>query len=89
MSKEQAELDKARELVSEVVPQEKEPVPNNVSDDTGDLDPRFALWRSFCAEHGVPVETLPGDLAEPLKEKWEGMKEEEIHAPEEGRSLQP
>ena len=86
MSKEQAELDKARELVSEAVPQEKEPVPNDVSDDTGDFDPRFALWRSFCAEHGVPVETLPGDLAEPLKERWEGFKDEEIHAPEEGRT---
>ncbi len=86
MSKQQAELDKARELVSEVVDQEKEPVPNTVSDDTGGLDPRFALWRSFCAEHGVSVETLPGDLAEPLKEQWEGFKEKEIHSPEEGRT---
>jgi len=86
MSKEQAELDKARELVAEVVGQEKEPVPNAVSDGSGELDPRFALWRSFCAEHGVPVETLPGDLAEPLKAAWEGFKEKEIHAPEEGRT---
>jgi hypothetical protein len=82
----EAEKEKARELVSEAVPQEKEPVPNAVSDGSGELDPRFALWRSFCAEHGVPVETLPGDLAEPLKEAWEGVKEEEIHAPEEGRT---
>ena len=86
MSKERAELEKARELVSEVVPQDKEPVPNAVTDDTGDLDPRFALWRSFCAEHGVPVETLPGDLAEPLKEAWDGFKDKEIHAPEGGRT---
>lgn len=86
MSKEQAELDKARELVAEVVLQDKEPVPNAVSDGSGTLDPRFALWRSFCAEHGVPVETLPGDLADPLKEAWAGFKEKEIHAPEEGRT---
>ena len=86
MSKEQAELDKARGLVAEVVGQEEEPVPNSISDGSGDLDPRFALWRSFCAAHGVPVETLLGDLAEPLKERWEGFKDEEIHAPEEGRT---
>ena len=86
MSKEQAELDNARGLVSEVIDRGKEPVPNSVSDDTGGLDPRFALWRSFCAEHGVPVETLPGDLAEPLKGRWEEFKEKEIHAPEEGRT---
>ena len=88
MSKERAEAEKekARELVSEVVPQDKEPVPNALPDNTGDLDPRFALWRSFCAEHGVPVETLPGDLADPLKERWEEFKDKEIHAPEEGRT---
>ena len=86
MSKEQAELNKARELVSEVVPQDKEPVANAVSEDTGGLDPRFTLWRSFCAEHGVPVETLPGDLAEPLRARWEELKDEEIHSPEEGRT---
>src|SRR5215207_8046118 len=78
MSKEQAELDKARELVAEVVGQEEEPVPNTISDGSGPLDPRYALWRSFCAEHGVPFETLPGDLADPLREKWEGLKDEEI-----------
>ena len=85
VSKERAELEKARELVSEVVPQDKEPVANAVTDDTGGLDPRFVLWRSFCAEHGVPVETLPGDLAAPLRERWEKLKDAEIHGPEEGR----
>ena len=86
MSKEQVELDKARELVAEVVPQEKEPVPNTVSEGSGALDPRFTLWRSFCAEHGVSVDTMPGDLTDPLKAAWEGFKEKEIHAPEEGRT---
>ncbi len=86
MNKEQAELDKARELVSEAVAHDKETVPNTVSDDTGDLDPRFALWRAFCTGHGVPVETLPGDLNEQLRGEWEGFKEEEIHKTEEGRT---
>jgi hypothetical protein len=85
VSKEQSELEKARALVSEVVPQDKEPVANSIPNDTGDLDQRFALWRSFCAEHGVPVETLPGDLAEPLRERWEDLKDAQIHGPEEGR----
>lgn len=86
MTEEQAGLDKTRELINEVVPQEKEPVENAVDDDTGEIDPRFTLWRTFCAEHGVPVETLPGDLAEPLRERWEGLKDKEIHSPEEGRT---
>ena len=86
MSKEQVELDKARELVSEVAPTDKEPVANTVDDDTGEIDPRFTLWRSFCAEHGVPVETMPGDLPEPLRKHWEGLKDKEIHGPEEGRA---
>ena len=86
MSKEQVELDKAQELVSEVVDQEKEKEPNIISDDTSSFDPRFALWRSFCAEHEVPVETLPSYLAEPLKEQWEEFKEKEIHRPEESKT---
>ena len=86
MGKEQIELDKARELVAEVAGHEHEPVPNTVSDGDGALDPRFALWRSFCAEHGLSVETMPGDLAESLKGVWEGFKEKVIHAPEEGRT---
>ena len=46
----------------------------------------LALWRSFCAEHGVPVETMPGDLDEPLRGQWDGFKEEELHSAVEGRS---
>jgi hypothetical protein len=85
MSKEQTELDKARELVSEVAGHQHEPVPDTVSDGDGALDSRFTLWRSFGAEHGLSVENVPGVLAESLKGVWEGFKEKEIHAPEEGR----
>ena len=66
MSKVEAELGRARAPVSEVTAADGEPVPNTIpDDDTGALDPRFALWRSFCAEHGVPVEK-PGLLLLPI-----------------------
>ncbi len=59
------------------------PVPNVISADTGPLDERFIIWRAFCAEHQVAVETLPGDLAEALKTEWESMKVEQLHTPAE------
>lgn len=50
-------------------------ISNVVSDKTGQYDARFMLWRMFCAEHDIPVETLPSDLSGEAKEKWEQMKE--------------
>jgi hypothetical protein len=47
---------------------------NEVSDETGQFDPRFVLWRKFCADQGIPVDTLPGDLSGKAKEKWEKLK---------------
>ncbi len=35
---------------------------NEVSDETGQFDPRFVLWRKFCVDQGIPIESLPGDL---------------------------
>jgi hypothetical protein len=29
---------------------------------TGDLDVRFVLWRKFCADQGIAIDSLPGDL---------------------------
>ena len=49
-----------------------------ISDDTGSLDVRFTLWRKFCAENGVSVDTLPSELSEEAKEKWEKLKEEDL-----------
>lgn len=51
---------------------------NEVSEETGQLDARFILWRTFCAEHGVPVETLPSALDMELKPKWEALKNERL-----------
>jgi two-component system cell cycle response regulator DivK len=45
-----------------------------ISPDTGRLDPRFMLWRLFCAENNVSVETLPSELGRELKKEWEQLK---------------
>jgi CheY-like chemotaxis protein len=45
-----------------------------ISDETGNLDPRFMLWRMFCAENNVPLETLPSFLPRELKKKWQQLK---------------
>lgn len=45
-----------------------------ISPDTGRLDPRFMLWRLFCSENNIPVETLPSDLTRELKKEWRELK---------------
>lgn len=53
----------------------KEPhVDNIISDETGQFDLRFILWRHFCTQNGIPVETLPSQLNDDQKEKWEALK---------------
>jgi len=54
---------------------DKPKVDNLISDETGQFDLRFMLWRTFCAENGVPVETLPSDLTGDIREKWNAMKD--------------
>lgn len=60
---------------------EQSKLTNEVSDETGQYDARFILWRQFCAQNNVPVETLPGDLRGDAKEKWEKLKKERLHKP--------
>jgi hypothetical protein len=57
-------------------PRKKQPQPidNSVSDSTGQYDLRFVLWRQFCAQNGIPVDTLPSQLENDQKDKWEEMK---------------
>lgn len=50
------------------------PVDNSVSDSTGQYDLRFVLWRQFCAQYQIPVDTLPSQLEDEQKELWEEMK---------------
>jgi len=60
-------------------PAEQPEPTNQVSEHTGQFDARFMLWRMFCIENSVPVESLPSDLTGEPKEKWEKMKNEQLH----------
>jgi len=53
-------------------------VTNEISDGTGQFDARFVLWRQFCGDNGIPVETLPSALTGEVKEKWEKLKNERL-----------
>ena len=54
--------------------EEQPPVDNRISEETGEFDVRFVLWRHFCAKNNIPVETLPSQLDDKQKEKWEELK---------------
>jgi hypothetical protein len=71
--------------VGEEKSREKPLVTNKISDETGQYDARFLLWRQFCKENGVPVETLPGDLKGDIKNLWEQLKERRLHKKAEKR----
>lgn len=62
---------------------ERPKVVNEISEGTGQFDSRFVLWRRFCAETGIPVETLPSDLVGEYRTRWEDMKNERLHKPAE------
>ncbi len=67
---------------------EKPKLSNEINPETGQFDARFMLWRMFCADNNVPVETLPSDLKGETKDKWEKIKNEELHKPvEHGEKL--
>ena len=51
---------------------------NAVSNETGQFDARFLLWRTFCAEHNVPVDTLPSELEGEAKVEWEKVKDDQL-----------
>jgi hypothetical protein len=57
---------------------EPPPIDNSVSDSTGQYDLRFVLWRQFCAKNNIAVDTLPSQLDEDQKEKWEAMKQKRL-----------
>ena len=56
--------------------QDQPPIVNQVSDETGQFDLRFRLWRKFCADRGISVDRLPSTLSREVKEEWEKFKEE-------------
>ena len=56
---------------------------NQINAETGQFDARFILWRQFCADNGVAVDTLPSALTGETREKWEKLKNERLHKPAE------
>ena len=63
--------------------EDKPKVSNEISDGTGQFDTRFVLWRRFCADNNIPVETLPSDLTGEIKDRWEKLKNEQLRRPDE------
>jgi hypothetical protein len=61
---------------------EQPKVTNEISDETGQYDARFILWRQFCAQNNIPVETLPSDLSGEVRDKWDKLKEERLNKPQ-------
>lgn len=62
---------------------------NVISEHTGQFDIRFLLWRTFCAETGVAVDTLPSELEGELRDRWDKMKDNQLHQPAEGTPTPP
>lgn len=56
---------------------------NQISEHTGQFDARFILWRTFCAENNVAVDSLPSELSGTVREKWEQLKDRELKGPAE------
>jgi hypothetical protein len=63
----------------------KQTLDNVISDQTGQFDLRFVLWRHFCAKNNIPVETLPSQLKDDQKEQWEKLKASRLRSPKEKR----
>lgn len=62
--------------------EKKDPkVDNTISDETGQFDLRFILWRHFCTQHNIPVETLPSQLTDDQKDLWEELKASRLRGP--------
>jgi CheY-like chemotaxis protein len=78
------DFDRLSKLILNLLPKEAPPEAaaaesskgGGISDETGNLDPRFMLWRMFCAENNVPLETLPSSLNRELKKKWQQLKKQ-------------
>lgn len=62
---------------------EKPKLTNEINAETGQFDARFMLWRVFCEQNNIPVETLPSDLEGENRERWEKLKNERLHKPAE------
>ena len=75
------DFDRLTKLIVNLLPKETPQVnlevatsKEGITDETGNLDPRFMLWRMFCTENDVPLETMPSSLSRELKKKWQLLK---------------
>jgi CheY-like chemotaxis protein len=76
------DFDRLTKLILTLLPKETKPPDtakeksskSNISENTGNLDPRFMLWRMFCAENNLSLETLPSSMSRELKRKWQQLK---------------
>ncbi len=68
-------------MSKEKTTKEPPPIDNIISDETGQFDLRFILWRHFCQQNSIPVETLPSQLKDEQKEKWEALKASRLRGP--------
>jgi len=68
-------------MASEKRKKQPPPVDNTVSDETGAFDLRFLLWRHFCQQNNIPVETLPSQLDDDQKQKWDELKAKRLRRP--------
>ena len=56
-------------------------IDNIISEETGQFDLRFVLWRHFCAQNNIPVESLPSQLKDEYKDQWEELKASRLRGP--------
>ncbi len=47
---------------------------NTISDETGQTDPQFMLWRAFCSQNDLDVNLLVSQLDDEQREKWNELK---------------
>ena len=59
----------------------KPPIDNLISDQTGEFDQRFILWRHFCKQNNIPVDTLPSQLSSEQSELWDELKRSRLRRP--------
>jgi len=55
-----------------------QPLDNVISDETGEFDQRFILWRHFCKLYNIPVESLPSQLNDEQRQNWEQLKDNRL-----------
>ena len=67
--------------MSENKKKDSPPVDNTISDETGQFDLRFVLWRHFCSQNNISVDSLPSQLDGDQKEKWEELKSSRLKGP--------